>query len=536
MGAEDEEAEEGRRRVWPQIGRGAIIIVYFALLMDVTTAAIRIALFRSMVDAVEPDVSLVPMRIGQVSSISAAVETVMSPLSGALSDRFGRRNMMMVSTLGSSASAFILGSSRTFGEVIAGRVVNSLSGSSASVTQAFIADVTTQAERPDYMVMITAAVGVAFTFGPIIGGRLNKEFGLRATCYVSTSLAFINFLLVMIFMKESRKAPAAPQVTEPGQQGAQAAEGGQSSGAQAQGSAEAAGDNAEPPKPTRQFSPIIWVLFTANMFVSPLSVVFEVCANVFLTDKFCGGDRKEGAELFSKCYSCIGFSLLFIPLFAYKPLKKLVGFTGTIILGGVAGSLGLILNAAAPTPTLFLCGTMLWAVGFQLLGPAVPVLLTQHAAPSAFGKAFGLYRSFGNMGRVIAPNIVTPIFAYNRQAVFYFMACGVLIMSSILYGVTVWPSMKKSAAEAEARDDAAEEDEFEKEPQRTSLNGRLFGRQASAASDTDLLQFGNLEGQVLTLGSRKRAMRRSVSEDLPRSTRPMLMEQHGETEMSKTFH
>lgn len=48
------------------------------------------------------------------------------------------------------------------------------------------------------------------------------------------------------------------------------------------------------------------VLFTASMFVSPLSVVFEVCANVYITDKFCGGDRDKGARLFSNNYSCIG--------------------------------------------------------------------------------------------------------------------------------------------------------------------------------------------------------------------------------------
>mmetsp|Transcript_42127 Transcript_42127/g.119160 ORF Transcript_42127/g.119160 Transcript_42127/m.119160 type:complete len:535 (-) Transcript_42127:136-1740(-) len=527
-------------RAWPAIGQTAVLTVYWALFVDVLQLAFLIPLFRSIVDAVEPDRELVPTRIGQVSSIAALVETIMSPMSGAMSDYFGRRRMMMVSTLGSSMSAFTLARSRTFGHVITGRVVNSLSGSSASIAQAFIADVTTQAERPDYMILVTALIGVAFTIGPFIGGGLNSRFGLGITCYVSTILAFINFLLVIAFMKESRSRPEVAPPVAPRAEGAQASGAAGAAGSQQTGVI--AEESASRPGCLGRFcrglchglSPMIWVLFTASMFVSPLSVVFEVCANVYITDKFCGGDRDKGARLFSNNYSCIGISLLVMPLVFYKPLKEAVGFTGTIVLGGITGSLGLMLNAVAPTQELFLAGTMLWAVGFQLLGPAVPVLITRLAAPTAFGKAFGLYRSFGNMGRVIAPIMVGPIFRFSRPLVFFFMAGGVIIMACILYLVATVSGHPIQPVEAE---EGKEPSELGLEEPEAELKRNLFGRQGSVASDTDLIQFGNLEGQVLTLGTKnmRRLMRRSVSEEFPRSARPMLVESSA-TEMSKTFH
>mmetsp|Transcript_15005 Transcript_15005/g.44428 ORF Transcript_15005/g.44428 Transcript_15005/m.44428 type:complete len:272 (-) Transcript_15005:7-822(-) len=232
---------------------------------------------------------------------------------------------------------------------------------------------------------------------------------------------------------------------------------------------------------------MIWVLFSANLFVAPLSVIFDTFANIYVRDLFYDGDKDKGTQLFSHCVAVIGVCLLIIPMILYEPFKRCVGFNGTIVIGGVTIIIGLIGNGAATTPTLFLLSTAVWASGFQLLGPAIPVLITRLADPTAFGRAFGFFMSFGNFSRMAGPSLMAPVFNWKRNWIFYGMAASISVMAMILLGVAI-ATTPPAAAQGACQE---EEDVPASAPQPAGLARVLSGATSDAA-----MMFGNLPGQA----------------------------------------
>merc|ERR1712073_244619 len=93
----------------------------------------------------------------------------------------------------------------------------------------------------------------------------------------------------------------------------------------------------------------------------------------------------------------------------------------SILAGFVTVVIGLVLNGLAWTPRMFFVSTVIWAFGFQLCGPVVPILISRLAPPSSIGKAMGLYNSFGNASRVLGPTALSPLYNLFRPGVFYFL-------------------------------------------------------------------------------------------------------------------
>lgn len=142
------------------------------------------------------------LAIGALVGVYSAVQFVFSPLWGKLSDRIGRRPVLLISVLGTAAGFYIMGAAATLWVLFLARIIDGISGGNISTAQAYIADITPPEKRAQYMGFIGAAFGLGFIFGPMIGGVLS-HYSLGAPFYFAAALALFNALLIFFVLPES---------------------------------------------------------------------------------------------------------------------------------------------------------------------------------------------------------------------------------------------------------------------------------------------------------------------------------------------
>ncbi|MGB2964366.1 MAG: MFS transporter [Anaerolineales bacterium] len=160
-----------------------------------------------------------PVVVGLLTAIYAATQLFGAPLLGRLSDRFGRRPILLISIFGTFLGFLLFGVSEPAGEIIASllgspvpkmilailffsRALDGFTGGNISVAQAYITDVTSEENRARGLGLIGAAFGLGFIIGPAAGGFLSG-YGLHVPAFVAAGLSAINLLMVAIWLPES---------------------------------------------------------------------------------------------------------------------------------------------------------------------------------------------------------------------------------------------------------------------------------------------------------------------------------------------
>ena len=143
---------------------------------------------------------------GVLVSLYAAMQFLFAPVIGGLSDRFGRRPIILLSLLGAAASYLLSGFAPALSWLFIGRIVSGITGASFSAAGAYIADVTPPEKRAASFGLIGAVFGLGFILGPAMGGLLG-EVGLRVPYFVAAGLNFVNMMYGLFVLPESL-APA----------------------------------------------------------------------------------------------------------------------------------------------------------------------------------------------------------------------------------------------------------------------------------------------------------------------------------------
>lgn len=140
--------------------------------------------------------------IGVTIAIYSFTQFFFNPIFGKLSDKFGRRPLIVISLLLNAIGYILFAFTHSFWMLLTSRIIAGIGGSSIGVAQAFIADVTTREERSKGMGLIGAAFGLGFVFGPLIGGLLS-EYGYMVTGFASAGFSMLAFVLTLILLPES---------------------------------------------------------------------------------------------------------------------------------------------------------------------------------------------------------------------------------------------------------------------------------------------------------------------------------------------
>jgi DHA1 family tetracycline resistance protein-like MFS transporter len=143
-----------------------------------------------------------PTVVGLLVASYAAAQLIGAPVLGRLSDRFGRRPVLLISIFGTFVGFLLLGFAHSLWVLFAGRILDGLTGGNISVVQAYITDVTDEKGRARGLGLIGAAIGLGFIIGPAAGGTLSV-WGYAVPAFVAAALSFLNWIAIFIWLPES---------------------------------------------------------------------------------------------------------------------------------------------------------------------------------------------------------------------------------------------------------------------------------------------------------------------------------------------
>jgi len=143
-----------------------------------------------------------PFEIGMLTASYSFFQLIASPILGRLSDRYGRKKILMISQFGSAIGYLIMGLAGNLPLLFVSRIVDGITGGNISIAQAYIADVTDKKDRAKGMGMIGAAFGLGFIFGPALGGLLAK-ISYSTPAYFAAGIAMLTVAATYFFLQES---------------------------------------------------------------------------------------------------------------------------------------------------------------------------------------------------------------------------------------------------------------------------------------------------------------------------------------------
>lgn len=181
----------------------AIGFIFITLLIDITGWGIIIPVVPKLIEElIHADVSEAAKYGGWLSFTYAFIQFVFSPLVGNLSDKYGRRPIILLSLFGFSIDYIFLALSPTIWWLFVGRIIAGITGASVTTASAYIADISTDEDRAKNFGLIGAAFGLGFIIGPVLGGILG-HYGSRVPFYAAAVLCMVNFIYGYFVLPES---------------------------------------------------------------------------------------------------------------------------------------------------------------------------------------------------------------------------------------------------------------------------------------------------------------------------------------------
>ena len=311
-----------------------------------------------------------PLTVGLLLSVYSAMQFIFAPILGKLSDRLGRRPILLVSIIGTSLGFLLMGLANTLAMLFAARIIDGITGGNISTALAYIADITPPEHRSKRMGLVGAAFGLGLIFGPAIGGLLS-HVSLGAPFLFAAALAAGNALAVYLVLPESLSATRRQEAHTHA----------------------SLGEVLRESKGT-SLPLVLTTYFFATAAFSLLTATYPL----FTEHRFGLGATQNG-YIFA-CQGIIGAVIqggLLGWLVRYSG-DKVLAIAGTAIL-----SVSLFVLPTSPTLMLLLLATAGVAVGHGLVAAPLNGMASNSVGSSAQGRVMGLMQSAGSLARVVGP-------------------------------------------------------------------------------------------------------------------------------------
>ncbi len=397
-------------------GFGALMLAIF---IDILGFAIIIPLLPFIVEII--DVSVFASEASALGWITAAysiVQFIFAPIWGRISDRVGRRPIILIGIFGSSISFIILAFSKTLFWVMFSRGLQGFfTAASLPTARAFIADTTPEKERAKKFGLLGAAFGFGFSFGPLIGGYLSNiilgDLYLYATpALFAASLSIINF--VIAYPKLIESLPVEFRGLE----------------------AYKTKDSLDTFKKLAKIFKLPGVgslLIIFGVFNLAFSG-FETVFTKFVIDI----DSNVEPDNIGLIFGLIGGISIIIQVGFVGPVTKKIGDDNTLILALVFLSTGFFLYIFVVDLTTLIIFTIPIAVGAAFFSPSINSSLSRRIPASEQGGGLGLNSSLGSLGRVFGPLLLTAPFIYTYPgSTLPFIITGVMLFILLIIAVII---------------------------------------------------------------------------------------------------
>lgn len=325
------------------------------------------------------------VEVGAWMGLAIAVATFFAaPILGNLSDRFGRRPVLLIALAGLAIDYLLLAVAHTLPLIFAGRVLSGAFGGSYAPAQAAIADTTEPDQRARRFGLVSAAFGVGFVLGPALGGLLGA-LGDRAPFYAASALAALNFLYGLTVFPETlaQEHRRSFDWRRANPLGALAA-------------ARAA--------PGMTGIALVLTLWQIASLVYPLTWAFYGIA------RFGWSDVMIGASL-----AAVGVTIAGSQMTIIGPLVRRLGERDAATLGLISATIGFIAYAFV-TETWMSYAVLLCIAGQSLVQPSLMAILSRSATAETQGEVQGIASMAMGIGAIVAPLVLTRVMADNLYA------------------------------------------------------------------------------------------------------------------------
>ncbi len=350
-----------------------LIVIFVTVFIDLIGFGMVIPLLPYYADT--PPFNATPFEIGWMVSIYSWMQFFFSPILGRISDRYGRRPVLFVSILGSAVGYFLIGWAETLTLVFAGRIIGGITGGNISTAQAYIADITTRANRAKGMGLFGAAFGLGFIVGPGLAGILSK-YGVHVPFYFAAGLSLANAIALYFVLPESLSPEqmAAPR--------------------------EKVGRVTQFLRSIRNAD---FRIINLAYFLLVMSFSIMTYAFVLYTSRRFGYNAEQNGYIFMfvGVLAVIAQGVLFGPMTKRFGEPRLVGF-GCLVMAGTLLTLPFLSSARGGLPGLLVITGMM-TLGNSLASPGLTSLASKTAAENEQGQALGLLQSGASLARAVGP-------------------------------------------------------------------------------------------------------------------------------------
>jgi DHA1 family tetracycline resistance protein-like MFS transporter len=364
-----------------QMRGAATAFIFVTILLDTLALGVIIPVLPKLVESfVDNDTASAARIFGVFGTAWAAMQFVFSPILGALSDRFGRRPVVLLSNFGLALDYVLMALAPSLSWLFVGRVISGITSASISTSFAYIADITPPERRAAVFGKVGAAFGAGFILGPALGGLLGG-MDPRLPFWAAAGLSFANTLYGLLILPESLPKDRRSAFR------------------------------------WRSANPLGSLhLLRSNRVLSGLSVVnfFAQLAHVVLPSTFVlyatyryGWDTKTvGLTL-----AIVGICAMAVQGTAIGPIVRRFGERSALLLGLGCGAAGFLIFGVAPRGVLFWLGIPVMAL-WGLSGAAIQALMTRLVAPDQQGQLQGATSSVQSLSQLVGPFLFTLTFAY----------------------------------------------------------------------------------------------------------------------------
>lgn len=343
--------------------------------------------------------------LGWLMTSYSLMQFFFAPLWGRLSDRIGRRPVLLASIAGGAVAMLVLGWAPSLFWLFVGRSLAGIFAANISTATAYIADVTSEDDRARGMGLIGAAFGLGFIFGPAFGGLLS-DFGFGVPMFAAASLAIGNLVFAWFALEEPARAhgreatPAARRFDV------------------------LAIRSALSDSRTR-VAVFLFFLVTVAFTQMEVALAFFVAARH-------GFDAQRTGWLLAM----MGVVMVVVQGGLIGRLSRWAGETALIIAGTLLMALALVLvGSSAHTAPLY-AGLALLAFGNGITNPSLSSLASRGASPESRGATMGVYQSAGSLARVFGPLLAGYTYDHFGIGRPFLVAAG--LMALAFWGTGIW--------------------------------------------------------------------------------------------------
>lgn len=344
---------------------------------------------------------------GATAVVFSLMQFLFAPLMGALSDRYGRRRVMLIALTALGLDNIFLALAPTIGWMFFGRALGGVFGATVSIANAYIADTTETKDRAAAFGMIGAAFGVGFIIGPIVGGFLGA-YDLRLPFYCAAALSFANAIFGYFYLLETLPVEKRDKSSL---------------------------KRANPFATLKLLasSKVLLLLGIALMLVSAMQRGLEALWVIFSELQYGWNTQETGFSL-----AVVGASYVFVQGYLVRKVIPRFGEINTIIGGFILSALMYVMLAFNTNGVLGYVGIIPYIIGWGCAQPALQSIASRQVPDDKQGLLQGTLTSVGGLAAVIGPAMSTTSFSYFTSdlapvyfpGVFFLFGAFILLLSA----------------------------------------------------------------------------------------------------------